>query len=205
MNGLNGATDRMFQWRNATRQGKDATSRAPGMQQNVAIAMGGEMSNATGIDAEHFRRPFLVLLREIFVGGTERDFVLDGGTSLAETLSDISAEEASQRVSTQTASVAAQVNHLCVYVEAIISGDPGRRVDWDATWNDAATVNDAEWIALVARARENFEKMDTFCATFEGWDEPFIGGAMAILAHTMYHLGEIRTGIGVVRERRTAD
>ena len=205
MNGLNGATDRMFQWRNATRQGKDATSRAPGMQQNVAIAMGGEMSNATGIDAEHFRRPFLVLLREIFVGGTERDFVLDGGTSLAETLSDISAVEASQRVSTQTASVAAQVNHLCVYVEAIISGDPGRRVDWDATWNDAATVNDAEWIALVARARENFEKMDTFCATFEGWDEPFVGGAMAILAHTMYHLGEIRTGIGVVRERRTAD
>ena len=163
------------------------------------------MSNATGIDAEHFRRPFLVLLREIFVGGTERDFVLDGGTSLAETLSDISAEEASQRVSTQTASVAAQVNHLCVYVEAIISGDPGRRVDWDASWNDAATVNDAEWTALVARARENFEKMDTFCATFEGWDEPFIGGAMAIMAHTMYHLGEIRTGIGVVRERRTAD
>ena len=204
MNGSNGATDRTFQWRNATRQGKDAPSRAPGMQQKVKIAMGGEMSNATGIDAEHFRRPFLVLLREIFVGGTERDFVLDGGTSLAETLSDISAVEASQRVSTQTASVAAQVNHLCVYVEAIISGDPGRRVDWDASWTDAATVNDAEWTALVARARENFEKMDTFCATFEGWDEPFIGGAMAIMAHTMYHLGEIRTGIGVVRERRTA-
>ena len=161
------------------------------------------MSNAAGIDAEHFRRPFLVLLKEIFVGGTERDFVLDGGTSLAETLSDISAEEASQRVSTQTASVAAQVNHLCVYVEAIISGDPGRRVDWDASWTDAATVNDAEWTALVARARENFDKMDTFCTTFEGWDEPFLGGAMAILAHTMYHLGEIRTGIGVVRERRT--
>ncbi len=162
---------------------------------------GGDVSNEAGINTEHFRKPFLMLLKEVFAGGTERDFVLDSGMSLGETLGDLSAREASIRVSDRTASIAAQVNHLCVYVEAVIAADPGKKVDWDASWNDVTEVNDDEWAALIVRVDDNFAKMDAFCSTFQDWNESYVGGAMALLAHTAYHLGEIRTGIGVVRER----
>lgn len=161
------------------------------------------MSNEAGINTEHFRKPFLMLLKEIFIGGNERDFVLDSGMSLGETLSEISAAEASERISERTASIAAQVNHLCVYIEAVIAAEPGKHVDWDASWNDITAVDDAAWAALIVRVDDNYAKMETFCSTYDAWDESYVGGAMAILAHTTYHLGEIRTGIGVVRHRRS--
>jgi hypothetical protein len=44
----------------------------------------------------------------------------------------------------------------------------------------------------VARAK-------AFMETFDQWNERYLGGAIAIIAHTAYHLGEIRQGIGVLR------
>ena len=46
--------------------------------------------------------------------------MLDSGTSLVETLRDVHAEEASIPVSSQTASLAAEVNHILVYLNAIL-------------------------------------------------------------------------------------
>ena len=67
------------------------------------------------IPAEVFTNNLFELLDETFekVGGR----YLDGGTSLFETLAAISAEAASQPVSANCASLAAQVEHVRFYLE----------------------------------------------------------------------------------------
>lgn len=158
------------------------------------------MSNEASIAIKDFRDAFFVLLDEVFVGGGEQDFVLDGGTSLVETLRTIDADEASVPVSSHTASLAAEVNHILVYLNAILN--PGTKVDWDASWTDVTRVDDAEWVELIDRVGQTLEAIRNFAGTFEGWDARYLGGAMAIIVHTAYHLGEIRTGIGMIRETR---
>jgi hypothetical protein len=156
-------------------------------------------SDAT-IAIKDFREAFFILLQETFAGGGEQDFVLDSGTSLIETLKGISAAEASVPISSHTASLAAEVHHILVYLDAILN--PGTKVDWAASWTDVTTVDDDAWAAMIERVSKTFESIHTFAGTFEGWDARYLGGAMAIVVHTAYHLGEIRTGIGVIRERR---
>jgi hypothetical protein len=161
---------------------------------------GAEMTSEATIAIDDFRSAFLILLQEVFVGGGEQDFVLDSGTSLIETLRGISAAEASVAVSGRTASIAAQVNHTAVYLEAIAAG-PGTKVDWDASWTDVTEVDDAAWEGLIVRVETAMASIKHFASEFAGWDGVYLGGAMALIVHTAYHLGEIRTSIGVLRER----
>jgi hypothetical protein len=163
--------------------------------------IGGIMSTVTAIAVKDFREAFFILLDEIFTGGGDQDFVLDSGTSLVETLRGISAEEASIPVSARTASLAAEVNHILVYLDAILT--PGTTVDWDASWNDVTSVDEEDWATLISRVEQTLDSIRNFAGTFEGWDARYLGGAMAIIVHTAYHLGEIRTGIGVIREKRS--
>jgi len=158
------------------------------------------MINEKTMTVDTFRGAFGLLLDDIF--DTPQHFILDGGDQLVTTLREISADEASERVSSQTASLAAQVNHLCVYIEGIQNG-PDQKVDWDASWTDVTAVDEAEWAALIQRVERNRDGIRSFVSGFEDWNEQYVGGAIAILAHTAYHLGEIRTGIGVIRDRRT--
>jgi hypothetical protein len=60
-------------------------------------------------------------------------------------------------------------------------------------------VDDADWQSLIARLRDSAGQAKQFMETFDGWDDRYLGGAIALIAHTAYHLGEIRQGIGVLR------
>ena len=77
-------------------------------------------------------------------------FMLDRGASMFETLALVSAEEASKPVSSQSASLAAQVNHVCFYMEDVINQQ--EEADWAGSWRIGA-VTDAEWLDLIARLR----------------------------------------------------
>jgi hypothetical protein len=65
---------------------------------------------ADQIPVDAFRRSLLTILDEVM--SQVHSFVLDPGTSMFETLATISAEEASRPVSSQSANLAAQVNHV---------------------------------------------------------------------------------------------
>jgi hypothetical protein len=154
---------------------------------------------ADQIPVDAFRRAVLLLLDEIM--DKVHNFVLDEGTSMFETLASITAAEASIPVSAQSANLAAQVNHVRFYIDAVINRQ--ENADWDGSWQVGA-VTDAEWQALIDRLREATGKVRAFTETFNDWDERYMGGAIAIIAHCAYHLGEIRQGIGVIRSTRAA-
>src|SRR5690349_3280357 len=105
------------------------------------------------ISVDVFRNAFLALWTEIFEPtGDGPRWILDGGTSMFETLADISAAEASIPVSKQSANLAAQVNHTAYYIEQLREGlatNFTNKADWDGSWQ-VGEVTDAEWQALVA-------------------------------------------------------
>jgi len=123
---------------------------------------------------------------------------LDRGTSLFETLETISAEEASIPVGGKCASLAAQVAHVTFYIEvlerAIVHND-NTRVDWGEIWRTVEKVTPAEWNDLKNNLRAAYQRMSELFKENQVWNEDTIGGSMAIVVHTAYHLGEIRQAL----------
>ena len=163
-----------------------------------------EQTATAAIAAEDFRASLLALWKEIFEPtGDGPHWILDSGTSLFETLSDITADEASIPVSKQSSNLAAQVNHTSFYIEALREGIATNfqaKADWDGSWQVGA-VDDAQWQALIDKLRANYDWFTRIATENEIWTEDYVGGAFAMIAHAAYHLGEIRQGIGVIRSR----
>lgn len=146
------------------------------------------------ISTTQFTRELLSLLTETFE--SVQGFYLDKGTSLAETLAGITAQEASVPVGNKCATIAAQVTHVCFYLDVLyrfIKTGQNEPVDWGEIWRTVSAVTPEEWSALQERLRHTYERTKEMVQSYDRWDtENSLGGAMAIVAHTAYHLGEIR-------------
>ena len=158
---------------------------------------------AQQIALESYTKALVGLLDETF----ERvhGIYLDRGTSLFETLETISAEEASRPVSATCASIAAQVEHVRFYLEVLARyarGEAVGKVDWEASWQ-LTTVTPEEWDVLKGRLRDTHRDILVVVGDARTWeDENAIGGSMAIVAHTAYHLGEIRQALCTIKGSR---
>ena len=155
----------------------------------------------TTITLDAYRQGLFALVNETFE--QVHGIFLDRGTSLFETLETISAEEASRPVSPTCASISAQVEHVRFYLEMLARyarGEEVGKIDWQASWQ-LTSVTAEEWEALKGRLRDEYQKTRTLLEddkTFENEDS--IGGSMAIVAHTAYHLGEIRQALCTVKQ-----
>ena len=133
------------------------------------------------------------LLDETF--DAHQGIYLDKGTSLFETLDGITAADAS-RASGHAATIAAHVVHLTFYLEVLeryIQTGPSGPVDWRAIWRDVHAVTPTEWDEIRQKARAVGGRVRAMLAQRTNWDdERAVGGALAILTHTAYHLGSIR-------------
>ena len=127
---------------------------------------------------------------------------LDKGTSLFETLDTVSAEEASRPVSASCASIAGQVEHVRFYLQVLqdyMQQKEVGKVDWAASWY-LKTVTSEEWAALKQRLRSAYQDLTALVKGFDTWQgESELGGALAIVVHTAYHLGEIRQALCVIK------
>ncbi len=145
------------------------------------------------IQKDDFLIDVLVVLRETFEGSPEGESsaYLDRGVGLFPTLAGISAAEASRDFGGTT--IAAQTEHAKFYLDRLVEFINGRTdsVNWDDSWL-IETVNDAEWDALRAAAAKSYEGVLLCFAGIDEWNQNNIGDAVAIIAHTAYHLGSIR-------------
>ena len=69
------------------------------------------------------------------------------------------------------------------------------RVDWGEIWRRVEKVTPEEWIVSKAKLESTYRRIDKGLHENGTWDEDVIGGAMAIMVHTAYHLGEIRQAL----------
>jgi hypothetical protein len=151
------------------------------------------MDAANYIEKEHFVKNIAYLLREIFEGSPEGQpsAFLDRGVGIFITLDKLSAAQVSRDVNGTT--VAAQTEHAKFYLDRLCEFMNGRTeaVNWEQSWL-IETVSDEEWNHLRAGVRKSYENALHCFAEIAAWNDDQTGEAIAIIAHTAYHLGAIR-------------
>ncbi len=127
---------------------------------------------------------------------------LNKQNSLLETLDTVSAAAASIPVSGTCASLAAQVAHVIFYIESFeryaLQGD-NTPPDWGHVWRTVEQVSEVEWKALQANLRAAYERMRGLFERNPDWNADTMGGALSIVVHSAYHLGEIRQALCVLK------
>jgi hypothetical protein len=106
---------------------------------------------------------------------------------------------ASRPVGGKCASLAAQVAHVTFYLEVLerymLTQETGD-VDWGEIWRTVREVTPDEWAALKRQLHQTYQRIVAMMRGLDTWqDERSIGGALAIVVHTAYHLGEIRQAL----------
>lgn len=149
------------------------------------------------IKPENFTQAMYYLLDETFE--SVHGIFLDKGTSLFETLATISAEEASIPVGGKCATLAAQVKHTAFYLEVTLESvkDPDfPPADWEEIWRNTGAVTPKEWGEIQAELQDKYGRIRELVQETKDWDNPYkLGGAIGVVAHTAYHLGEIRQAL----------
>jgi hypothetical protein len=148
------------------------------------------------IATESFTEQLFLFFEETF----ERvhGLYLDRGTSLFETLDSLTAEEASRRLSANSGSIAAKVEHVRFFLQ--VCDDSMRlnkveKVNWDESWRKQE-VTPEEWAQLKNELRVAYERVLTLMKSIDVWKgEDEISDSLSILIHTAYHLGEIRQAL----------
>ncbi|HYJ13762.1 MAG TPA: hypothetical protein VEW66_09225 [Thermomicrobiales bacterium] len=151
------------------------------------------------IPMEDFRQVLLGSLEEATT--SVHGFFLDKGDSLFETLAPVTAVQASAPLGPGSGTIAAKVNHIRFYVDAVLANAKAGAfipVDWASSWA-VETVTDEEWADLVARLKATFAEFRQLASVNDQWPEPVLGGAFGVVIHTGYHLGEIRQALAYLR------
>lgn len=143
------------------------------------------------------------ILRETFE--RSNGIYLYRGTSLFETLENVSAQEASLPVCTEDTTLAAQVAHTAFYLRTLRAFmlDPNLpNVDWEEIWLRVKSVSPEEWKALLQEFTATYQETLTFLESLTDWEnEDNFSGALAIASHSAYHLGVIRQALHTLKTR----
>src|SRR5213594_858304 len=140
------------------------------------------------IPLERLKEPLLECLDETFSNG--HGIYLDKGTTLFETLDSISADEASQAISANSATIAAQVEHVRFYLDVLndfIRSKQVVKVNWREIWDTVGSVTPKQWEEEKSRLRNSHGQVMSTINSFDQWDGEYdIAGALSILTHTAY-------------------
>ena len=151
--------------------------------------------------SEDFRSNLLQLMTETFEN--PMGIYLDPNTSLFQTLDTVTAAEASIPVGNKCASLAAQVAHVTFFIESFerfaLQGDNSPR-DWGLIWRTVEKVTPQEWDAYKSKLREAYDRMMKLFRENPAWNEDTMGGALSIVVHSAYHLGEIRQALCTLKK-----
>ena len=155
------------------------------------------MADVVAFDQTPWKIELFEILEETFEH--HHGHYLDKGTSLFETLRAIDSRQASVPVGAACAPLSAQVAHVTFYLEvlerAIFAGDEGK-VDWDEIWRTVGVVTPEEWDALRDDLERAYRRVVAALRTVEAWvAERHFSGALSMVVHTAYHLGEIRQSL----------
>jgi uncharacterized damage-inducible protein DinB len=143
----------------------------------------------------------LDLLQEAFE--KSQGYFLDPNTSLFETLKNISAEQASIPVGGKCATLAAQVSHITFYLqslEGVITGGGFQQVDWGEIWRTVNQVTHTQWENIQAEAQQKYQHICSLVREKSDWSrEEELDSILGIIAHSAYHLGEIRQALCTIQ------
>lgn len=151
------------------------------------------------IQVEDFKGALKTLLAETFgvLPSNEGYFLDSGRDGFLTTLENVSAEIASQSIRPGNATIAAHCEHVNFILDVVRNPE----IDWPGSWH-ISTVNEAEWQAVRATLRQRYEALINAIDTMPEWNGNYVGGALILLTHCTYHLGEVRQMLSVLLPRQ---
>ena len=153
------------------------------------------------IPVDSFKKQLLACLEETF--SRVLGIYLDKRTTLYETLEGVSAAEASRAISPNSATIAAQVEHVRFYLDVLdefMRTGIDKKNNWREIWETVSEVTPEQWEDIKRRLRASHERVLMTINSNETWNgEHDISAALGVLAHTAYHLGGIRQALGAIR------
>jgi hypothetical protein len=158
------------------------------------------MSEPIAVDA--FLEPLFFLWEEI-LGEPPRSSgptaVLDLHTGWAQTLSLLTAEQASRPAVPGGTTIAGQTAHAAYYLEVLedIILNRHLQADWPGSFAPSA-VDEAAWAAQQARLFGVAGRLAGHMRANPSWPEPHVRSALGCLVHLAYHLGAVRQMVRVV-------
>jgi len=155
---------------------------------------------ADSISAELFMKNSDALLGEAF--NDVKGIFLDKGTSLEETLAEISAEEASRTTVDGGTTIAGHTSHIRFYIDILgryMDGTLKEKVDWSQSWL-VREVSEFDWNTLRQGIANGYKDIKKRFDAISDWDDKAIGGVLGVITHTAFHLGAIRQMIKVVKK-----
>lgn len=151
------------------------------------------------IQVEDFKGALKALLAETFGAlPSNAGYFLDSGRDgFLTALENVSAEIASQSIHPGNATIAAHCEHVNFILDVVRNPE----IDWAGSWH-ISTVNEAEWQAVRATLRQRYEALVNAIDTMPEWNGNYVGGALILLTHCAYHLGEVRQMLSVLLPRK---
>ena len=75
-----------------------------------------------------------------------------------------------------------------------------QQADWGEVWRTVSAVTPAEWDALRERLRQGYQRARPGLINYDRWETQYsVAGSVGLIAHTAYHLGEIRQATCTVK------
>jgi hypothetical protein len=85
-------------------------------------------------------------------------------------------------------------------VQRYVQTGKNEKVDWSEIWRTTSAVNAEEWVALKLHLREVYAGTRAMVQAMPDWAmENAMAGAIGLVAHTAYHLGEIRQALCLLK------
>lgn len=75
------------------------------------------------------------------------------------------------------------------------------QTDWQHIWNTVKAVTDDEWIESQQKLREAYQSIRESAQSNTWKDIDEVYGALGILMHNAYHLGEIRQALCTIKSQ----
>ena len=136
-----------------------------------------------------------MFLIEAFEDVQAQPLFINRGTSLFITLSDISAEQASQDMG-NCATIAAHVDHIRYFLDVIEDFMFKRdlsHINWRTIWETLSVVSEDEWQTIKDNLQTSYERVKSHLSNPDVWNDSHeVSAMMGMIVHTAYHLGEIR-------------
>lgn len=146
---------------------------------------------------ETILKPFLELLREIYIGSeTEEVWIIDAkpGHGLTASAKELTAKQASTPQVEGGSTVAAHTEHLRWSLEFAMAFYEGRQPsgNWADSWK-IHEVNEEEWEQLQLALLVAYQKLLYAIKEVKDWSDPhLLRGTLALLPHAAYHLGAVK-------------
>jgi hypothetical protein len=145
------------------------------------------------LTSEFVKANLIPFVRECF--DQTSGIFLDKDTALLNSISKLTARQASRSTVEGGSTIAGHVEHIRFYLRVIndyIDHKDIGKVDWRESWL-CREVNEGQWQSLRENLAGNYRSLLAKSEAMSDLaDENRFGGLVAIIAHTAFHLGAIR-------------